>query len=62
MGFVTAFKIRICKSNRDQAGCCSADPALVLIGFRIELGYELLMKLEFSVLTYQDKNNPWSLT
>lgn len=31
-------------------------------GFRIELGYELGMKLEFYVLTYQDKNDPWSLT
>lgn len=54
--FLIGFKIRICKSNQNRAGCCSADPALVFNHrFRIEQHSKLVVKLEFSVLIYENK-------
>lgn len=54
--FLIGFKIRICKSSQNRAGCCSADPALIFNHrFRIEHHSKLVVKLEFSVLIYENK-------
>lgn len=58
--FLIGFKIRICKSNQNQAGCCSGDPVLVFNHrFRIEYHSKLVVKVEFSVLIYE--NEKWSM-
>lgn len=54
--FLIGFKITICKSNQNLAGCCSGDPVLVFNHrFRIEYNSKLVVKVEFSVLIYENE-------
>jgi len=59
-----------CDCIQDQNLQKKSEPSWILFsrwcagfkqGFRTELGYELVMKFEFSVLTYQHKKDPWTL-